>query len=124
MGMKVWSFIFHSTFLRGSKFTRKLILFMICLIICQGSFLLAASPSKDGDGKSKGFDAGAVILDHILDSYEWHIADYGDLHISIPLPVILYYEGTWYFFFSSRFHHGYESYKGISDCPGWAKKEK
>jgi F-type H+-transporting ATPase subunit a len=124
MGMKVWSFIFHSTFLRGSQFTRKLILIMICLIICQGSLLFAASPSNDGDGNSKGFDAGAVILEHILDSYEWHIADHGDLHISIPLPVILYYESTWYFFLSSRFHHGYESYKGFRIAKDGPKKGK
>jgi F-type H+-transporting ATPase subunit a len=124
MGMKVWSFSFHSTFLRGSQFTRKLILLMICLIICQGGLLNAASPSNDADGSSKGFDAGAVILDHILDSYEWHIADHGDLHISIPLPVILYYEGSWHFFLSSRFHHGYESYKGFRIAKDGPKKGK
>ena len=42
------------------------------------------------------------ILHHIQDSYEWHL--WGS--VSIPLPVILYTEGEWDIFMSSRFHHG------------------
>jgi F-type H+-transporting ATPase subunit a len=62
---------------------------------------------------AKKFDAGKVIIDHILDSYEWHIADYGHTHISIPLPVILFYEGSWHFFLSSKFHHGTTGYNNF-----------
>ncbi len=63
--------------------------------------------------EEKGFDAGKVIIDHILDAYDWHLADYGDTHISIPLPVILMYEGQWHFFFSHKFDHGKSAYKGF-----------
>lgn len=59
------------------------------------------------------FDAGKVIIDHVLDAYEWHIADIGERHISVPLPVILFYQGKLYVFMSSRFEHGYASYKGF-----------
>ncbi len=74
--------------------------------------------------EEKGFDAGKVIIDHILDSYDWHLADYGDLHISIPLPVILLYEGKWHFFFSNKFHHGKYAYNGFRIAAEGAKKGK
>lgn len=65
------------------------------------------------DKKEKEFDAGYVIIGHILDSYDWHIADYGHTHITIPLPIILVYEGKLYTFLSSKFHHGKDSYKNF-----------
>ncbi len=58
-------------------------------------------------------DAGKIIIGHIVDAYEWHIADYGHTHISVPLPVILYDQGEWHFFMSSKFHHGKTAYKGF-----------
>ncbi len=63
--------------------------------------------------KEPGFDAGKVIIDHILDAYDWHLFDIGPKEISLPLPVILFYEGRFYFFLSSRFDHGHEAYKGF-----------
>ena len=58
------------------------------------------------------FNAGEMIIEHISDSYEWHIITIGHTHISIYLPVILYDEGEWHFFMSSKFHHGHEAYNG------------
>jgi len=63
----------------------------------------------------KKFEPGNFIMDHIGDSYEWHIATVGEKHISIPLPVIVYSEHTGvHVFMSSHFHHGHESYEGLS----------
>ncbi len=63
---------------------------------------------------------GEMIIEHITDSYEWHIMTVGEHHISIPLPVILYDEGNWYVFSSSKFNHGHDAYKGfyVSEEPG------
>ena len=58
------------------------------------------------------FNPGKVIIEHLVDAYEWHIATIGHTHISIPLPVILYDDGKWHFFMSSKFHHGKEEYLG------------
>lgn len=59
-------------------------------------------------------NAGELIMDHIGDAYEWHIATAGETHISIPLPVILYSEESgFHVFMSSKFHHGHDSYKGF-----------
>ena len=64
--------------------------------------------------EKKSFDPGKFILDHVMDSYEWHIMTVGKTHISIPLPVILYTrEKGLVVFMSSRFHHGHEAWKGF-----------
>jgi len=42
--------------------------------------------AEKGDGK---FNASEVILDHILDSHEWHLMTIAGHKITIPLPVIL-----------------------------------
>lgn len=81
---------------------------------------LLAGPSS-GD---EPFNAGKMIVDHIVDSYEWHVASIGNTHISLPLPVILYDEGTWHFFMSSKFHHGQEAYKGFQIAHDGAHKGK
>jgi F-type H+-transporting ATPase subunit a len=58
------------------------------------------------------FNAGRMIIDHIVDAYEWHIVTIGHTHVSIPLPVILIYEGKLSVFMSSKFHHGHDSHLG------------
>jgi F-type H+-transporting ATPase subunit a len=65
-------------------------------------------------GEKAAFDPGTFIIEHVSDSYEWHILTVGKTHISIPLPVILYTKETGVVcFMSSRFHHGESAYKGF-----------
>ncbi len=59
------------------------------------------------------FNAGTMIIDHILDAHEWHILSIGDKHISIYLPVILIDKGKLHLFSSSKFHHGHSGYLGF-----------
>ena len=60
------------------------------------------------------FNPGDFIIDHVADSYEWHILTIGEKHISVPLPVIIYSRDKGLnVFMSSRFHHGHSSYKGF-----------
>ena len=96
-------------------------LLIVFLIFSTANVFAESSPIEKEKKKGK-FDAGKVIIDHILDSYDWHIADYGDTHISIPLPVILLYEGKWHFFFSHKFHHGKHAYKGFRIAVNGPKK--
>ncbi len=70
--------------------------------------------------KENGFNAGDFIIEHVSDAYDWHITSFGEKHITIPLPVILYskhpelHEGkTFFVFLSSKFHHGHNNYKGF-----------
>lgn len=68
----------------------------------------------DEAGKEKEhFDAGEMIMEHVVDNHEWHIAEIGSLHLTIPLPVILIYKGELHTFCSSRFHNKTHSYLGF-----------
>ena len=57
----------------------------------------------------KEFNAGEMIIEHIIDSYEWHLITIEDHHYSIYLPVIIYHEGSFITFMSSEFvdHHNH-----------------
>lgn len=112
----------------------KLYRFIVAFAVFLTSFVAIASSEAPHGEEKKGFqasDAGAVIMHHIMDAHEIHIATFGEhssvvngteaTHLSIPLPVILYNsekEGADGFmdrfdvFMSSKFHHGHEQYKG------------
>ncbi len=79
--------------------------------------------SHEQTGK-KAFDAGEMIIDHILDAHEWHILTYNDFHLTIPLPVILIDNGKVITFSSGHFHHGHESYNGYKLMTGGNNKGK
>lgn len=63
--------------------------------------------------EQEAFAAGEMIVDHVVDAHEWHIAVVGHTHITIPLPVILWHNGQLYSFSSSNFHHGNDAYRGF-----------
>jgi len=88
---------------------RKSIIVLVLTILC---FTCYISESKGG--KSNGeFNAGEMIVEHITDSYEWHILTFNGHHVSIPLPVILIKGGKLNTFCSSKFHHGETDYNGF-----------
>jgi F-type H+-transporting ATPase subunit a len=66
--------------------------------------------SHNAEGK---FNAGEMILEHVVDNHEWHVAKIGSLHLTIPLPIILLYDGSLYTFCSNRFHNESSSYLGF-----------
>ena len=71
------------------------------------------------------FKPGPFIFDHIGDGYEWHVATFGDFHLSLPLPVIVYsQEKGLVFFMSSKFHHGHEPHNGFKIETNEASKYK
>ncbi len=66
----------------------------------------------EGEATEKELDAGKIIIEHLIDSHEWHLWTYKGHHVSIPLPVILYHEGEFYFCWSNKLAHGHQ-YKGF-----------
>jgi F-type H+-transporting ATPase subunit a len=55
-------------------------------------------------------DISSMILEHVGDSHHWHILSYTNRHgaeesFSLSLPVILWYEGRPWFYFSGDFDH-------------------
>lgn len=55
--------------------------------------------------EEKEFDATELIMHHISDSHDFHIADINGESISLPLPVILWTNNGLVTFMSSEFHH-------------------
>jgi F-type H+-transporting ATPase subunit a len=78
---------------------------------------IAGNTTKTGE-----FRADEYIIEHIVDSYGWHITTFKSKEISIPLPIILFDEGKLVGFMSSKFHHGTHAYKGYS--LGFTKETK
>ncbi|MCF8230594.1 MAG: F0F1 ATP synthase subunit A [Bacteroidales bacterium] len=72
----------------------------------------SSDPGNNGSGEEE-YNAGHMILDHIVDHYSWHIMTIDGHEVAIDLPVILYHNNQWNVFMSSRFDHGHSSYKGF-----------
>ena len=56
--------------------------------------MLAGEESKD-----EPLNISEIVLEHLADSYEWHIATYEGKHIGFPLPIIIRSSqtGEWHF---------------------------
>jgi len=67
--------------------------------------LLALNVSVAQEEQGEDVNAGEIVMEHISDSYEWHITKIGGTDIVIPLPVILYSHNSGWHLFSS--HHLY-----------------
>lgn len=107
------------------------IIFVIFLLVFGNTFASSKDISNDSLGNREEvvdeileqtseaeYNAGKMILEHVIDAHEWHILDYTDSeglkhHVSIPLPIILYYDGQIITFWSSKLDHGHGSYKGF-----------
>lgn len=95
---------------------KHLLSYSLCLLLIFSFSIRAYSQHepKATSHEEKAFEPGPFIFDHIGDSYEWHIATFGETHLSVPLPVILYSEEKGLkVFLSSKFHHGHEAYEGF-----------
>lgn len=69
--------------------------------------------TRAGEADTEKLNVGELIIGHIGDAHEWHIASIDDKHLTIPLPVILWHEGRLHVFMSSKFQHGKARYKGF-----------
>ncbi len=64
-------------------------------------------------------DAAKIIMEHVMDSHEFHLAERGGQPISIPLPIILYSPQRGFdAFMSSKFEHGHADYYGYKMSEG------
>lgn len=84
------------------------------LIFTFPTTLLAEEEGTSPENEQTKFNAGEFVIEHVSDAFEWHIATFGDSHISIPLPIILYSQNSgWHLFWSNRFHQGTATYKNF-----------
>ena len=75
---------------------------------------VAGKHDSKKDKVTEKFDPGKMIMEHVVDNHEWHIAEIGNFHLTIPLPVLLICDGKFYAFWSSKFHNETHSYKGFA----------
>jgi F-type H+-transporting ATPase subunit a len=77
-------------------------------------------PVQSDSPVKEEFNTGKFIFSHVMDSYDWHIFSFGETHVSIPLPIILYSKypdlhggKSFHVFMSNKFHHGHDDYRGF-----------
>lgn len=101
--------------MRGVKF----ILILLCMSV--STFVLNAGKGDTDEGK---VDVSHMLFGHIGDSYGWHLVTWGERHITVPLPCIVYSKTTgWHAFMSSKIEHGH-SYMGFSLAEEGRYKDK
>lgn len=85
-------------------------MFLICLVFLFPNNIMADSDSKENVDKEveEKFNAGELIFDHILDTYDWHILTWKGKHVSVYLPIIVISEGELYCFSSKHLHLGHQ----------------
>ena len=86
--------------------------YILPLILCLMTVLPIQASGHQEAGK---VDAKEIVFHHIQDAYEWHITSWGDKHITISLPIIIYSGDTgWHCFSSSHLLHAEgETYEGF-----------
>ncbi len=98
-----------------TRIIRTFLLIILTVFLSAGISRASETRETTEEGNhAKAFEAGKFVIEHVSDTYEWHIATFGQTHLSVPLPVILYSSTKgWNFFMSSRFYHGHEDYRGF-----------
>ena len=74
-------------------------------LLCFALLLWLAAPAMAAEKEGESLDISHIVLEHIKDSYEWHITDVGDKPVVIHLPVIVNSSTGWHVFCSSKFEH-------------------
>lgn len=85
---------------------QKILSLIVLFVFISGAISRASEPDAKLEMVKEELVVKDLILEHLADSYEWHITKWGDKHIAIPLPVIVYSKFSgWHVFMSSAFHH-------------------
>ena len=82
---------------------RKIFSLIALFVFLSGSYVLANEPMQVEKPKEK-LNVKELILEHLADSYSWHITKIGELNIDIPLPVIVFSKTGLHVFLSSAFN--------------------
>lgn len=94
----------------------------VLLTVC--SVPASAADSSTGQAEEEKVDIKEIVFGHIGDAYEWHITSWGDTHLTIPLPVIVYSRTSgWHVFSSARLEENGGSYEGLSIAPAGSPYE-
>jgi len=95
------------------------------ILLMMVAMLPLAVHAEESAGEGEELNIPEIVLEHLSDAYEWHIASYQGKHLSIPLPIIIRSANTgqWHFctahslpegFFFNKDAHG-KIYERMSD---------
>ncbi len=103
-----------SKFIMLQKGLKSLWVLVLTTSVLALSYTCSAQEKKHNEEKkNEKFNAGEVILEHIMDDHYFHFFTLGNFEASIPLPVVVYSPQKGFSIFSSaQFHHGHEAYNG------------
>lgn len=101
------------------KYIRSLVILLLAMLLPM-QMAAADTGAKSGGGtgeKGEGLDISGIVLEHLSDAYEWHIASYKGKSLSVPLPIMVRSSATgdWTFctykslpepFYFDETHHG------------------
>ncbi len=98
---------------------------VLVLALFAGMLVMANEHSPaTNDHNEKPFVVREFILEHVGDSYIWHITKIGNTELYVPLPVIVYSQQSGlHVFMASEFHHT-GSYNGFYISGSEANKGK
>lgn len=90
---------------------KRFITILILGLVCTGAAF------AQNEAEEEDLNVTNLIFEHTGDSYEWHMTNWGETAISLPLPVIVHSKYTgWHCFMSSKLHHGAQ-YEGFHIAP-------
>ena len=105
----------------GCRCLSLLLLTALCLLTAPMAFAQGPAATAEASqpvAEAQEVDVKEVVFGHLGDSYEWHITSWGDRHLTVPLPVMLYSRTSgWHCFLSSRLEEHGGSYEGFSIAP-------
>ncbi len=123
-----------------SRFTRLiLVVVFLCLMVSlpqmkAGTMNQEGSTLKPADSVSvqkltekpggEKFNPGEMIMEHVVDNHEWFIMRIGHSNLYLPLPVLIFSEGQFHAFWSSKFHNETHSHLGFTLSREGANKGK
>ena len=82
-------------------------IYRFIIILFVGLFATNTVLAKGSDVPSNELDVKTIVLEHIGDSYGWHIVTVWDKHITLPLPVIVKStDNGWNIFLSDKLEYG------------------
>ena len=80
------------------------------LILTGLAFALASARAFASEpAQEKNFNPGELILHHVVDAHDWHIATIAGHHYTLYLPVIIYSPGSGLEIFSSEHLHAHHT---------------
>ncbi len=89
---------------------------LIALLLMGGATMPATMCAEESSQEE--VDVKDVVFGHIGDAYEWHITSWGEKHLIVPLPIIIYSSlSGWHFFSSTQLEAHEGSYQGLYIAP-------